>query len=41
MKKLYCMYLGASLVVFANISFLNWRFYVIIIPVIILEIFGN
>jgi hypothetical protein len=42
MKKYFLyIYLGMALDFFANLSFLNWKFYAILIPVIILETFAN
>ena len=35
------MYLGASLLAFTNLSVLNWEFYAICIPTIILETLDN
>ena len=41
MKKIvknyaYTMYLGLALSIFANLNFLNWKFYIIAIPVVLL-----
>lgn len=35
------MYLGFALAHFANINFMNWRFYVILIPFFILWLIGE
>lgn len=40
-KYLLYIYLGIALNAFANLNFMNWRFYAILIPVAIIESFIN
>ena len=35
------LYLGSALAYFANISFLNWRFYAIVVPFVVLDVIKN
>lgn len=42
MKYLYGLYLGGALAAFADITFLQWQFYAVLVPTIILvEYFNN
>jgi hypothetical protein len=40
-KYLLYIYIGVALNIFADLDFLNWRFYAILIPIAILETFAN
>ena len=40
-KYYYCIWLGIALIAFSSITFLDWEFYAIVIPTIILESLNN